>query len=83
MEVLFVSKNIKISSHKGVYEVNFTQDWSQTLEEYNTESTFFIIDSAVADLYKIQLETVFNNKYYLIEANEKNKSLENQDHYQS
>ena len=76
MEVLFVSKNIKISSHKGVYEVNFTQDWSQTLKEYNIESTFFIIDSAIADLYKIQLETVFNNKYYLIEANEKNKSLE-------
>ena len=76
MEVLFVSKNIKISSHKGIYEVNFTQNWSQTLKDYDLESTFFIIDSSIADLYKKPLENIFNNKYYLIEANEKNKSLE-------
>ncbi len=76
MEDSLVSKAITINSHKGTYEVNFTQDWNQSINNYDLESSFFIIDSCIAKLYEKSLKEIFKNKYYLIEANEKNKSLE-------
>ena len=76
MEVSHVSKSITINSHKGAYEVNFSEDWIRNINNYDLESSFFIIDSCIAKLYEKSLKNILKNKYYLIEANEKNKSLE-------
>ena len=77
MEGLLVSRDIIIQSHKGEYEVNFVDDWVKNLNARDIKDSIFLIDSNIAEIYKKDLEGVLNSsRCLIIDANEKNKSLE-------
>jgi len=59
------------------YRVNFVGDFTQPLKELVKERAFFIVDVAVWELYKEKLQGLIpDGRLLLIEANEKNKSLD-------
>jgi len=84
MEDLLVSKDIVIQSHKGEYEVNFVDGWIADLNTRDIKDSIFLIDSNIAEIYKKNLEGVLNSsRCLIIDANEKNKSLEKFPNYVS
>ena len=77
MEGLLVSRDIIIQSHKGKYEVNFVHGWIKDLNARDIKDFIFLIDSNIAEIYKQDLEDILiSSRCLVIDANEKNKSLE-------
>lgn len=77
MGVLVVYKDIIIDSHKGKYTVEFTQNWENVINTYNLQSTRFIIDKNISNLYSNELKIILSGaNHLLIDANEENKSLD-------
>lgn len=76
MEVLPVSENIVIQSHKGPYTVTFGSPFA-SLEQDLKKNGHLIIDARVAELYGEVLKSALSGPSVLsIEAIEQNKSLE-------
>ena len=66
-----------IKSHKGAYEVHFDRRAIDRLDDDVPPDIHFIIDSAVAELYRDRLSNVLNQpSVLLVEATEHNKSLD-------
>jgi len=79
-----VSNEMNIQSHRGTYTTLFDENCLQKLNINVPSNTHFIIDSKVASLYKDALSNVLASpSVLLIEANEKNKSLEAMPEYVS
>ena len=77
MEVLPVSDLMEIQSHKGIYTVEFDDACIERFAEYDFETTHFIVDWKVAQLYPEQLQLILKGpSVLLLDAHEKNKSLE-------
>ena len=77
MVVFLVSDYIKIKSHKGDYTAEFIQGGMDVLDNKPVENAIYIIDKNVAELYKSRLNNILNaGRVLLIEATEKNKSLD-------
>ena len=78
MEDLHVYKSLCIQSYKGNYQAHFQQVISfDQLKDDMLLTSHFIIDANVAKLYPHQLEKIVNSaSVLLIQATEKNKSLE-------
>ena len=77
MEVLLVSEDLLIESHKGKYAVKFTSDWERTVNSYDLKTTKFIIDENISNLYQDELTSILSERnHLLINANEENKSLD-------
>ncbi|EKD71466.1 MAG: hypothetical protein ACD_46C00181G0031 [uncultured bacterium] len=72
-----MSKLLNIHSHKGDYQVHFHEKITiDFLNEEMLETSHFIIDKCLADIYKKQLKKIVNlPSTLLIEATEYNKSL--------
>ena len=71
-----MSRNISIVSHKGVYEVEFNINSITDLVREPHYDHIFIIDKNVSEIYQEQIEPILSKERYLIiEASEKNKSL--------
>jgi len=69
--------SLLIKSRFRDYRVNFVDDFIQPLKELVAERAFFIVDAAVWELYKEKLQGLMPDvRLLLIEANEKNKSLD-------
>lgn len=72
MEAFHVSETFDIQSYKGSYKVLFTDDF-----HIDTGNSLFLVDGQIATLYQKELKSVLElPSTLLIEANEKNKSLE-------
>lgn len=72
-----MSEEIRIQSHKGEYGVDFMPVEEGLLSHGPVENSIYIIDGKVAELYGEQLGPVLDGgRVLLIEANEKNKSLD-------
>lgn len=77
MEDLLVSKLLGISSHKGTYNVIFDNSPISSLYKEPESESFYIIDSNISKLYQSEIKSILETKkYLLIEASEKNKSLD-------
>ena len=72
---LQVFENFKIKSYRGTYEVKF-ETISDSLVKQVSNKSFLLIDSNVNNHYPIFSEHFSSDKTFVIEANEKNKSLE-------
>ncbi|QWE31053.1 AroB-related putative sugar phosphate phospholyase (cyclizing) [Polynucleobacter sp. Adler-ghost] len=73
-----MSDNFKITSSRGVYEVNFVEDFQATLEIDLSAKMHFIIDKKVACIYGSKLEKILSLQNTIqVEAVEASKSLEN------
>ena len=75
-------KSIDIKSHKGLYTVEFFDNISKLFSSISIKNTHVIIDRKIFSLYL----KFFNNKldktnFLIIEATEKNKSLEKVPNY--
>jgi len=68
-------ENFKIKSYRGTYEVKF-ETISDSLVKQVSNKSFLLIDSNVNNHYPIFKEHFSSDKTFVIEANEKNKSLE-------
>ncbi len=78
MGVFHVSKKLFINSHSGEYEVCFRDSFSllETFDESLLDSSHFLIDSKVAEIYAKQLTPVLScENTLIIQATENNKSL--------
>lgn len=74
---LFVSEALVIQSHRGPYEVHFTQGALQRLASEPTKRCHFIVDANVAALYRNDLAPILSNASTLvIEATETAKTLD-------
>ena len=72
-----MSENLEIQSHKGTYSVFIDSKWLENLATISLEGMHFLVDSKVAVLYAKQLAPILDNpKTILIDATEKNKSIE-------
>ncbi|MDC1425037.1 iron-containing alcohol dehydrogenase [Oceanospirillaceae bacterium] len=72
-----MSNYINIKSHKGEYTANFIQAGMDALNNDPIENAIYIIDKNVAELYKSRLNNIVNSeRVLLIEATERNKSLD-------
>ena len=70
-------KNLTIQSHKGPYEVIFSQSPISAILSLFNKEVHFLIDSNVARIYRVELEMILkNNNTIVIEATEANKSIE-------
>jgi len=68
---------MEIQSHKGNYIVEFKDDFLGIFGEHDFETTHFIIDNQVANLYSEILQNVLSSpSVLLLDAIEKNKSIE-------
>jgi len=66
-----------IHSHKGVYTVEFNNACIEGLADWDFDTTHFILDRKVAQLYQEQLQPVLKaHSVLLLDALETNKSLE-------
>ena len=73
-----VSKSFSIKSHKGEYSVGFITNGIDILNKEPPKNAIFIIDKTVAELYKPRIGGLLHTeKVIIIEAQEKNKSIEN------
>jgi 3-dehydroquinate synthase len=69
---------MEVQSHKGIYTVVFDDACIERFAGYDLETTHFIVDRKVAQLYSEQLQTVLEAPSVLIlDALETNKSVEN------
>ena len=77
-KVGFNDKYISIIKSKfGDYSLLFTRGFNkQNLTNYELNNTFFVIDSNVYDLHKELFSLIPNEKIFLIEAIEQNKTIE-------
>jgi 3-dehydroquinate synthase len=72
-----VSKFININSHKGEYTVSFISDNIDKLNSQFSHDNFYIVDQNISKIYKHYLSNILNsNRVLIIEASEKNKSLD-------
>ena len=72
-----VSNTISINSHKGVYIVDFISGNINNFNSDNNENNFYIIDKNIGHIYRDKLSNILNSdRVLLIEATEKNKSLD-------
>ena len=77
MEALLVPKNFVVQSHKGPYEVNFTDDLLSDVRPLSAGEPHFIVDEKVANLYSKELSSITNHaNTILVQATEDNKSLD-------
>jgi 3-dehydroquinate synthase len=77
MAASLVSNAININSHKGEYVVNFISGNVSKLNSQLNENNFYIVDNNIAKIYSEELSNILNsNRVLLIEATEKNKSLD-------
>ena len=68
---------MKIQSHKGSYTIDFDNSCIERFAEYDFETTHFIVDHKVAQLYPELLQPVLEaTSVLLLDALETNKSLE-------
>jgi len=71
-----VYKTININSHKGEYIVSFISGNMDNLNSEINDNNFYIVDKNIAHIYREQLSNILNSdRVLLIEATEKNKSL--------
>jgi 3-dehydroquinate synthase len=71
------STEMVIQSHRGPYTVLFHQKALENLNSNVPQTSHFVIDDKVADLYSGQLENVLGSSTLLqIQATEENKSLD-------
>lgn len=71
-----MSEDFSIQSHKGPYAVHFLAAPFENLHDIAGETSHFIVDAHVADIYKDQLAPVLEkSSHLLIEATEDNKNL--------
>ena len=74
---LLVSKPIIIDSHKGSYEVNLQNGPISNLFKSPDQEAVYIIDEKIYKLYEAEIKPVIDyGRFILIDANERNKSLE-------
>ena len=72
-----MSDLLEVQSHKGSYTVEFDDAYIERFAENDLETTHFIVDRKVAQLYPEQLQTVLDApSVLLLDAFETNKSLE-------
>jgi 3-dehydroquinate synthase len=72
-----VSDLMNIQSHKGAYTVDFDDACIERFAEWDFDTTHFIVDRKVSQLYPEQLRTVLDApSVLLLDALETNKSLE-------
>jgi len=72
-----VSKLININSHKGEYSVSFISDNMSELNNNFNQENFYIVDQNISKIYKHFLNNILNsNRVLIIEASEKNKSID-------
>ena len=72
-----MSELMEIQSHKGSYSVEFNDSCIDRLAEWDFDTTHFIVDRKVSQLYPEQLQTVLDApSVLLLDAFETNKSLE-------
>ena len=72
-----LSELMEIQSHKGSYSVEFDDACIERFAELVSETTHFIVDRKVAQLYTEELRPVLEApSVLLLDALEKNKSLE-------
>jgi 3-dehydroquinate synthase len=77
MAASLVSKTINVNSHKGEYIVSFISGNMNNLNSEINDNNFYIVDKNIAHIYREQLSNIFNSdRVLLIEATEKNKSLD-------
>jgi 3-dehydroquinate synthase len=77
MEVLAVSDDLRIQSHKGIYSVHFENELLRNLSPILAGEVHFLLDTNVARLYGKDLRSITQYKNtILIEATEANKSIE-------
>jgi 3-dehydroquinate synthase len=74
---ILVSDLMQIQSHKGIYTVEFDDACIERFAEWEFDTTHFIVDRKVAQLYPEQLRTVLGApSVLLLDALETNKSVE-------
>jgi 3-dehydroquinate synthase len=74
---ILVSDLMQIQSHKGIYTVEFDDACIERFAEWDFDTTHFIVDRKVAQLYQEQLRTVLGApSVLLLDALETNKSVE-------
>jgi len=72
-----VSNVININSHKGHYSVSFINGYISKLNSQLNDNNFYIVDKNIAKIYRDQLSNILNsNRVLVIEATERNKSLD-------
>ena len=72
-----MSELMEIQSHKGSYSVEFDDACIERFAELVSETTHFIVDRKVAQLYTEELRPVLEvPSVLLLDALEKNKSLD-------
>ena len=76
MEVIPLSSDFYIDSHKGSYAVKFSP--FNSLKEYplNSSSDLIVIDRNLLKLYPDRFSEIEDFRYLPIDASEKNKSLD-------
>ncbi len=77
MEDLHVHDSMNIKSHKGIYTLNFVEDFIENNSFIISEYSHYLVDANIARLYKEQLSEVLNHpNTIVVEATEENKSIE-------
>ena len=72
-----MSELMEIQSHKGIYTIEFDDACIERFDEWDLDTTHFIIDRKVAQLYPEQLQPILKaSSVLLLDAIETNKSLE-------
>ena len=72
-----MSERMEIQSHKGIYTVEFDDACIDRFAEWDFDTTHFIVDIKVAQLYPEQLQPILGaTSVLLLDALETNKSLE-------
>jgi 3-dehydroquinate synthase len=70
-------EQMQIASHKGPYTVDFDDACLEKFGKWDEETTHFIVDQKLVHLYPVALQPVLkSNSVLLLDALEKNKSLE-------
>jgi 3-dehydroquinate synthase len=72
-----ITTALTIKSHRGSYGVQFIKDLNEAVSHFPSDKNFtFIVDKKVHSLYRNEIETLINNRrFLLVEATEKNKNL--------
>lgn len=72
-----MSNEIRILSYKGEYAVNFIKEGIDQLNKYPIQNAIYIVDKNIAKIYKTRIKNILDSyKVLIIEATEKNKSLD-------
>ena len=72
-----MSELMEIQSHKGIYTIEFDDACIERFGEWDFDTTHFIVDRKVSQLYREQLQPILEApSVLLLDAIETNKSLE-------